>query len=70
MEKMMGVYIYMLQRCKEPSTHAALSSMFAMAGLSVDTGVVHDLLTLVGLAFGGLGFFVKEAKPLTIIDDR
>jgi hypothetical protein len=70
MDKIMGVYIYILKRCKEPSTYAALSALMTSAGLSVETGFLHNIIVLLGVAFGSLGFFIKEAKPLTIIDDR
>jgi hypothetical protein len=35
-----------------------------LAGVNLDTGVVHDTLTALSIAFGALGFFVKEGKPL------
>ncbi len=67
MEKMMGMYIYLVNRCKEPSTHSALSALMLSVGLSVDTGFIHNVLILISLAFGGMGFFVKEGKAETVI---
>ena len=67
MEKILGMYVYILHRCKEPSTHAALSALATSAGLNVESGFLHNLLILIGVAFGGMGFFVKEGKPETVI---
>ena len=65
MNKVLGAYIYIAARLKEPSTHAALSSLLAMAGLNLDSGILHEILVALSVAFGAAGFFVKEAKPLT-----
>lgn len=67
MEKLLGAYIYLCKRMKEPSSHAAMSSLFLMAGLNIDTGWIHDLSVLISMVFGASGFFLKEAKPLTNI---
>ena len=67
MEKILGMYVYMLNRCREPSTHSALCALATSAGLSVESGFLHNILILVGVAFGGIGFFVKEGKPETVI---
>lgn len=67
MDKIMGMYIYLNRRCREPSTHAALCALFSSAGLSVESGFLHNILILVSLAFGSLGFFVKEGKAETVI---
>ncbi len=47
---------------------ASLSSCALMVGMNVDQGAVQDWLQTAGLAFGALGFFVKEAAPETEID--
>lgn len=65
MDKLLGAYMYLAARAAEPSTHAALSSMFAMAGLSMETGVLHNVLVIISLGFGASGFWIKEAKPQT-----
>lgn len=64
MDKLLGAYGYVSGRLAEPSTHAAFSSLLALAGLSLDAGVVHDGLVALSVGFGALGFFVREAKPL------
>ena len=68
MEKILGAYLYVAERLKEPSTHAALASLFMMAGINVESGWPHDVATLIAVAFGAIGFFVKESKPLTKVD--
>jgi len=64
MDKVLGFWIYFQARLAEPSTHASIASLLALAGLNLDVGVVHDGLIALGVLFGGLGFFVKEARPL------
>jgi hypothetical protein len=64
MGKLLGAWGYIQARLAEPSTHAAVASLLALAGLKLDSGVLHDALVVMGVAFGGLGFFVKEAKPM------
>ena len=64
MDKVLGAWTYLQARLSEPSTHASIAGLFALAGMSLDVGVVHDGLTAVGVVFGLLGFFVKEAKPI------
>ena len=65
MDKVLGVWIYLQARLAEPSTHASIASLLTLAGLSLDQGIVHDVMTVLGVGFGALGFFVKEAKPLS-----
>ena len=64
MDKFLGAWVYLQARLAEPSTHASIAGLLALGGMSLDSGVVHDALTGVGICFGLLGFFVKEAKPL------
>jgi len=64
MGKILGAWGYLQARLAEPSTHASVASLLTLAGLNLDAGVVHDALVVVGVVFGGLGFFVKEAKPM------
>jgi hypothetical protein len=64
MGKVLGFWIYFQARLAEPSTHASIASLLALAGLNLDAGAVHDGLVALSVVFGGLGFFVKEAKPL------
>ena len=65
MDKLLGFWTYLNARLAEPSTHASVASLLAMAGLNLDAGIAHDAMIVAGVAFGGLGFFVKEASPLT-----
>lgn len=67
MDKILGVWVYIQARLAEPSTHASIASLLTLAGLQLDTGVIHDALVTLGIVFGGLGFFVKEAKPLSTV---
>lgn len=64
MDKILGTYNYLIARLAEPSTHASVASLLALAGLNLDAGIVHDGLVTSSVLFGALGFFVKEAKPL------
>ena len=50
--KVLGVWNYLTARLKEPSTHAAISSLLMLAGLNLDVGVVHDGMTAASVAFG------------------
>jgi len=62
--KLLALWLYLNDRMKEPSTHAAISSLLITAGVSIDSGVFHDLIVLISLGFGGLGIFTAEAKRL------
>ena len=67
MGKVLGLFIYIKSRLREPSTFASLAAVMAIFGTHVDQGIVNDWLNTLTLVFGGLGFFVKEAQPETII---
>jgi hypothetical protein len=67
MDKILGVYMYVVARLAEPSTHASISSLLIVTGVNIDNGAAHDALVGLSVIFGGLGFFVKEAKPLTVL---
>ena len=67
MEKAMGAFLFLKDRLNEPSTFASLAAIAALVGVKIDAGLVQDALNTASLAFGVLGFFVKEAKPLTEI---
>mgnify|MGYP006283533841 CR=1 FL=1 len=64
MGNLLGSWGYIQARLAEPSTHASIASLLLLAGVNLDTGVVHDTLTALSIVFGALGFFVKEGKPL------
>jgi hypothetical protein len=65
MGKILGIFIFLKARLKEPSTHASLAAVFAMLGTTFDAGAVDDWLNTLTLVFGALGFFVEESKPLS-----
>lgn len=64
MGKLLGMWGYINERLGEPSTHASIASLIALAGYNLDAGIVHDTFVSLGLGFGALGFFVKESKAL------
>jgi hypothetical protein len=64
MGKVLGFWVYFQARLAEPSTHASIASLLALAGLNLDVGIVHDSLVALSIVFGGLGFFIKETAPL------
>ena len=63
--KLIGAFIFLKGRLREPSTYASLSAVMATFGLHADPGVIQDWMNTLTLVFGLLGFFVKEAKPET-----
>ncbi len=65
MGKILGLFIWLKGRLSEPSTHASLAAVAAMAGVNVDPGVIQDWLNVGTLVFGSIGFFVKEKEPET-----
>lgn len=65
MDKALAIWNYVQARSSEPSSHAAISSMFGLIGLNFDAGVVHDVFITLGLFFGAVGVVVKEAKRPT-----
>lgn len=65
MEKALGAFIFFKNRWREPSTQASLAVICQAIGHTVDTAVINSVLELATIAFGMMGFFFKEAKPLT-----
>jgi hypothetical protein len=62
----MGKIVYIFQRLREPSSHAALASLVAFFGISEADFSKFESWAV--LAFGLIGVFVKEAKPETKVD--
>jgi len=62
MGKLLGFWNYTQARLLEPSTHASVASLLALAGLNLDAGIAHDIFIVLGIAFGGLGIFVREER--------
>jgi hypothetical protein len=67
MGKVLGLFIYLKARLREPSTFASLAAVMAIFGTHLDQGVVTDWINTLTLVFGGLGFFVKECPPETVV---
>ena len=67
MDKLLGAFIFLKARLSEPSTHAALASLGAIIHVNLDPGQIQQYVDLASIAFGMMGFFVKEAKPLTSV---
>lgn len=65
MGKLLGLFIWLKARLSEPSTHASIAAVLGMMGVQLDDGVINDFLNVGTLAFGALGFFVKEQEPVT-----
>jgi len=65
MGTILGLYIWISARLREPSTLASLAAVSATFGMQLDPGTVNDWMTALSLFFGGLGFFVKEKGPVT-----
>ena len=68
MEKLFSAILYMKRKFAEPSSHAALASVCQLAGINLDTGIIHDVVVVLSIGFGGAAFFLNEQKPLTQVD--
>jgi hypothetical protein len=65
MGKLLGLFLWLKARLKEPSTMASIAAVCAMLGVHMDSVIISDWLNTFTLVFGALGFFVAEAKPVT-----
>lgn len=65
MGKLLGVFIFLKSRLREPSTLASVAAVLAMVGVKLDPGTVQDFINTGTVLFGALGFFVSEQGPLT-----
>lgn len=68
MEKIMGAFLYIKRKWREPSTQASLCALSAYLGVHVDVVIIQDFLNLATIGFGVLGFFYNEAKPATKVE--
>lgn len=68
MENITGKLIYIFQRLREPSSHAAISALLALAGLHIPSEVWATIFNGGAIIFGIAGVFVKEAQPQTRIE--
>jgi len=67
MSKLLGAFIYLRARLAEPSTHASLIGLLAMFHQQLPEEAIQDAMNVAALGFGMLGFFVPEAKALTVV---
>ena len=67
MDKALGIFLYLRNRLKEPSTYASLVALCAMFGQQLPDEAIQNVMNVASLAFGALGFLVAEAKPKTIV---
>ena len=69
MDKILGMALYLRERFSEPSTKKVLAIFIAWMcvkfGMPELQETIGDAGQLAGVALGAVGFFVKEAKPLT-----
>ncbi len=65
MGKLLGLFILIKARLKEPSTLTSVAAVLLTFGVHLDPGAVQDWLTTLTLVFSGLGFFVAEKGPET-----
>jgi hypothetical protein len=65
MGEFVGKLLYVFKRLREPSTHASLAALFALAGQSMPDAKWNTIMNGAAVIFGILGVFFKEAKPET-----
>ena len=65
MGKLITLYKYLLLRWREPSTHAAIASIFMGLSVHLNDSAINSWFTTLGVVFGALGIFVKEGIPET-----
>jgi len=68
MESVLGKLLYIFNRFKEPSTHAALAGMLGMLGVNIPDQQWSVAINGLAVLFGVLGVFVSESAPKTKID--
>jgi hypothetical protein len=68
MDKLLGAFLYLRARLSEPSTHAAISAICANIGFTYPATTIGNILTVASVGFGVLGFWFKEAKPITTVE--
>lgn len=61
--EIMGKLLYVFSRLREPSTHAALSSMFTLLGFNIPPSTWSTVVNGLAVIFGIIAVFVKEGKP-------
>ncbi|MGZ8927128.1 MAG: hypothetical protein ACXW03_01590 [Methylobacter sp.] len=64
---MLGKLLYIFNRLREPSSHAAIAAMLAMFGQTLPLGAWETLVNGGAVVFGILGVFAKEGKPETVV---
>lgn len=67
MEDIAGKVLYIFQRLREPSTHAALAGLLTIIGVHIPDETWNSVVNGLAVLFGILGVFVAESKPKTQI---
>jgi hypothetical protein len=49
-------------RLKEPSTHASIMGFIAIAGLTIDAGLIQSAVLVLSGLFGVIAFVLPEGK--------
>ena len=68
MDKIYSALIYLKARLKEPSSILAIAFLADKFGVSV--GDIGNIVGVVTTLLGVGGFFIAEAKPLTVVSDN
>lgn len=68
MEDIAGKTLYIFKRLREPSTHAALASLFVLAGSQMPNEAWDSVMNGLAILFGIVGVFVAESKPVTKVE--
>jgi hypothetical protein len=67
MDKVLGAYIYLVARCKEPSSHNSIAYLLGLVGLTEQSPQIQLVLFVISAGFGLVGFFTAEAQAKTKI---
>jgi len=63
MEQDLKIMLYIYNRLKEPSTHAALTGLFATFGGSISDSTWNTVMNVLAIIFAIAGILLKETKP-------
>jgi hypothetical protein len=67
MGQVLGLFIWLKARLKEPSTQASLAVVCQALKVEIDMDIINHWLNIASILFGAAGFFVKEKGPLTVV---
>lgn len=68
MGNLIGKFLYVFGRLREPSSHAAISALLLLVGQKIPDETWNTIINGGAVVFGILGVFFKEAKPETKVD--